>query len=288
MKHAFNILYEVIYMEQKVSLEPWLMDRVLKLATLNKVSLQFLRIMDLEGKCKAKEEEEFTKIIKKCEEISQELRDLDYVFYKFIKPIAYVPADIDILINHKCVYSAVSRLKQMGFKLKVVEPYCITMNSCEIILDLYIHPNLGGMIYLDGEELLKHRTVMKFQGIEIPTLKYYAEALVVAAHAIYKECLYTLNDYMTIKKWMGQRTIRLSEKLKCKSVIKQAIKLNQAVDDGRLELPYRIPIPMWISLLTQKILKDPLARSTSTNLPKVLISSRGLMQMLSKLTRKTY
>jgi len=78
---------------------------------------------------------------------------------------------VDILVerNHAC--SAASRLKELGFRVEVVEPYCVTLTSRRVhlkkyrgrgvdhyaatryrraIVDLYVHPTLGGVAYLDG------------------------------------------------------------------------------------------------------------------------------------------
>jgi hypothetical protein len=67
------------------------------------------------------------------------------------------------------------------------------------MVDVYVHPTLGDVIDMDGQEFLSHVRVMDFKGLRIKSLESYAEALVSAAHAVYNERIYTLNDYFTVK-----------------------------------------------------------------------------------------
>jgi hypothetical protein len=73
------------------------------------------------------------------------------------------------------------------------------------------YQTLGGMIYMDGQELLDHVCIKDFNGIRNKSLKSYAGALVSATQAIYKECIYTLNDYFTIKEWKTEETFTLAK-----------------------------------------------------------------------------
>jgi hypothetical protein len=134
----------------------------------------------------------------------------------------------------------------------------------------------------------EHVKLTEFNGVEIRTLESYAEALVSAAHAIYKERIYTLNDYFTVKEWANERTFRLAEELRCTSDLKFAVKLNKAIDRGLVEAPVKIPVLTWSRLLVQKIFSDPLARSTSKNLFYAIGSKRGLKLLVSKFIRGTY
>jgi len=144
------------------------------------------------------------------------------------------------------------------------------------------------MIYMDGQELLSHVCVRDFNGLRIKSLESYAEALVSAAHAVYKERIYTLNDYFTVKEWTTEETFKLAKKLRCTSSLNLAVKINEAIEKGLIEAPYKIPVVTWTKLLVQKIVNDPLTRSTSKNLVSSIGSKRGLKLLISKLIRETY
>jgi len=129
---------------------------------------------------------------------------------------------------------------------------------------------------------------MEFNGAEIRSLEGYAEALVAASHAIYKERIYTLNDYFTVEKWASKKTIRLARELKCEEALKTAINLNRKIRLGTLETPYKIPLPTWLTILARKFRRDSLTRATSTHLLKTLTGKRVGKLLTSKLIRETY
>ena len=66
------------------------------------------------------------------------------------------------------------------------------------------------------------------------------------------------------------------------------MKINEAIEKGLFEAPYKIPVITWTKLLVQKITNDPLTRSTSKNLVSSIGSKRGLKLLRSKFTRDYY
>ena len=40
-------------------------------------------------------------------------------------------------------------------------------------------------------------------------METYAEALMAITHAVYKERVYALNDYMTVRAWFSAKTLKL-------------------------------------------------------------------------------
>jgi hypothetical protein len=129
---------------------------------------------------------------------------------------------------------------------------------------------------------------MEFNGVEIMSLESYAESLVVASHAIYKERIYTLNDYFTVNRWTSKMTIKLAQELRCEEALKVAINLNEKIRLGTLETPYKIPLPTWLAILTRKLRRDSLTRTTSINMLKTLVNKRAGKLLTSKLMRETY
>ena len=57
------------------------------------------------------------------------------------------------------------------------------------------------IIHLDIGRLLKYRVPAEFVDIEVPVLETYTEALSAMPRILYKESIYTLNDYVTARLW---------------------------------------------------------------------------------------
>jgi hypothetical protein len=220
--------------------------------------------------------------------LSKDLDGFSFAFFKLVKPLSYVPADVDVLVKYDEREEIIRRIEELGFRIKVKEPFCTTLAKDSFIIDVYVHPTLGGTAYMNGQRLLDYVSIKEFNGIKIRTLESYAEALVSAAHAIYKERIYTLNDYFTVKEWATKETFKLAKELKCSSALELAIKINDAIENGLVEAPYKISMHTWAKLLVQKVLRDPLTRSTSKNLIKTLGTKRGIKSLNSKLTRESY
>ncbi|MCD6244392.1 MAG: hypothetical protein J7J65_04060 [Candidatus Korarchaeota archaeon] len=284
---SFKVLYEVLVKGEKVEVSDELLEQTLELASLNKVLLQFLRDLDLRGDLREREEMRYDMFIKAINEISGRLEGLNYAFFKILKP-AYVPSDIDLLIDNTHLVSAISKLKELGYVTEVIEPYCITLSSPRSIIDLYLHPTMGGVIYLDGKRLLEFRREIYFNGVRIPALEGYVEALVSAAHAIFKERIYTLNDYLVLAKLSSNKTFKLAEELGCVETLLFAFKLNDSVEKGYLTLPYKVPLPLWLNILGSKVLRDPRARASLPNIIKALRDPRAGKLIFSKIFRRSY
>jgi hypothetical protein len=216
------------------------------------------------------------------------LREYNHAFFKLIKPVSYVPADVDLLIDEGQAEKAAHEIMRLGYTVAVKDPYCITLTKGDSIIDLYIHPSLAGATIIDGQRLLEHKCPMEFNGAEITSLERYAEALIAASHAIYKERIYTLNDYFTVDRWTSRKTIKLAQELRCEEALKISINLNRKIRLSILETPYKIPLPTWLAILTRKLRRDSLTRATSINMLKTLTNKRAGKLLTSRLTRETY
>ncbi len=261
---------------------------LMDIASKNKILLHVLRALNIQGSMREAQETYMRRITEVVKILSKLLRGYDYAFFKFFKPVSYVPADIDLLVNPSQVRKAARMIIKLGYRVAVKDPYCITLTKRGSIIDLYVHPSLGGVAFINGQRLLEHACTAEFNGTEVRSLESYAEALVVASHAIYKERIYTLNDFFTIEKWASRETMRLAQELDCESALKVAINLNRKIRLGALETPYRIPIASWLTMLMQKFQNDTLTRATSVNVLKALINKRVGKLLMSKLARETY
>jgi hypothetical protein len=254
----------------------------------NKILLHLLRALNIEGPLREQQELSIRKIVEVVQTLSKLLMEYNHAFFKLIKPVSYVPADVDLLIDESQAEKAAHEIMRLGYTVAVKDPYCISLTKGDSIIDLYIHLSLGGVIIIDGQRLLEHKCPMEFNGVEIMSLESYADSLVAASHAIYKEQIYTLNDYFTVDRWTSKMTIKLAQELRCEEALKVAINLNEKIRLGILETPYKIPLPTWLAILTRKLRRDSLMRVTSINMLKTLINKRAGKLMMSRLTRETY
>ena len=264
------------------------MDTLIDAAFKNKVLLHLLRVLNIQGPLRESRESGIREVVKIVQILSKILKDYSYAFFKLIKPVSYVPADVDLLVKASHVNKVVKDIMTLGYRVAVKDPYCISLTSGDSLIDLYVHPSLGGVIFINGQKLLEHTCTKDFNGIEVRSLESYAEALVAASHAIYKEWIYTLNDFFTTEKWMSKKTVRLAQELSCEDALKVAMNLNRKIRLGLLETPYKIPLPLWLALLMRKFQRDSLTRATSVSMLKTLTNKRVGKLLKSKLTRETY
>jgi len=279
---------ELISLIKNHSIQEINFDSLLKDAKKNKILLHVLRILNIKGPLRDSQESAMKKVLKTVDILSRILRPYDYAFFKLIKPVSYLPADIDLLIRVEHFREVQKKIMEIGYKIVVKDPYCATLFKGDSIIDLYIHPSLGGMVFIDGQRLLEYTAISEFNGIEVRSLDSYVESLVSACHAVYKERIYTLNDFFTVEEWTSKKTIRLAQEFNCDDALEIALEFNRRIRLGLLGAPYKIPLFLWQALLLRKFQNDELARSTSMNVLKVFKSKRASKQLIAKFTRETY
>lgn len=285
MKKLTAMLLNMIVCDVKPNVN---LNQLLIHASKNKVLLHLLRILNIQGSLREVQESDMGRVRRTVHVLSKLLKNYDYAFFKLIKPVSYVPADVDLLVSASQAVRVAHEIMGLGYRVAVKDPYCITLTRGDSIIDLYVHPSLGAVIFINGQRLLEHTCIKEFNGTEVRSLESHVEALVAASHAIYKERIYTLNDFFTVEKWTSKKTIRLAQELKCEDALKNAINLNRKIRMGVLETPYKIPTPLWLAILTQKFRRDSLTRATSTNMLKTLTNKRAGKLLISRLTRETY
>ena len=265
-------------------------DNLIQLAARNKVLLHLLRVLNINNDIREERERKYSCFINSLNKINDILlkSNYKYAFFKLYKPIEYVPADIDILVSAKDSTKVAKLFMRYGYKIEVLEPYTITLTRGKTLIDLYIYPSLGNIIYLDGQKLLEYRTKTYFNYIEIVSLKTYAEAVATLTHAIDKEWIYTLNDYFTVSKWLDRKSVRLCRELGCLDEIKIAYELNHAVERGAVELPYKIPKSLILKIYSSKLVENSYTRLILLRSLSRLKDERLGKSILSKLTRITY
>ena len=286
---CFSSLYRVLVLGEAADLDGSGFECLVRLAGYNKVLLGFLRAVDYRGFLRDREEARFRVFLDRLRLVSRALRGLDHVFVKLYKPVSYVPADIDVLVSRRDMSRAVSRLRDLGYRVEVSEPYCVTLTRGGSIIDLYTDLTLGGgLIYLPSELVFSSVRYVDFSGLEVPVPSRGVEALIAAAHAVYKEKIYTLSDYLTTRSWLSRESIEYASRYCLDQVVSEALAINNMVDSGRIELPHRVPLARWLRIHIQKIASDPIARASSIAMLGILRDPRLGRLIVSKLTRISY
>ncbi len=258
-------------------------------AGLNKVLLGFLRSAGVEGEARRREEERYKWFRSVVGEVAGALRGLDYALHKFRKPVEHVSVDVDVLVDARQLPEAVKRLASRGFRVEVWEKYTVTMTRGRAIVDLYTHPSFAWVVYLDGEELLECcAEEFEWEGLELRGLTREAEVVVTAAHAVYKEHVYLLADYFTVKKWLNKRALDLARELGVEDSLRASTRLNELVDSGLVELPSRIPVSYLAGAYARKLFRDSVFRSTLVNALEYMLTERAGRSVKWRLTRASY
>jgi hypothetical protein len=260
---------------------------MIEFASKNKMLLYFLREMEIRGSLRDQNEKAFSNIISTVESLQSELDGLDYAYFKFIEPVPYLPRDIDLLTTEEEICLIARRLERNGYRRTVDEPHCISLRG-PITVDLYIHPSFANLIYLDGRELLKETVVTNMEGLRLRVLRPEVEALVAAAHAFYKEQIFTLKDYTLMKKYVNDRTYDVARRLNTIGITQLAKTIMYRVEEGLLETPYRVPPNMIIPLYLRKLMRDSMLRTSIIDFLGKLKDRRIGTQMSSWFRRVSY
>ena len=265
-------------------------EELAELAKLNKVLLGFLRRVCYKGPLRVCEENLYKRYMIEASRVSEALRDLDYAFHKFRKPVEHVSVDVDVLVRYEHLLKAVKALTSKGFRIEVSEPYTITMVRDGTIVDLYTHPSFAWIVYLDGGRLLEETETIgiNLTGVEAKALTKDAETIVTAAHAIYKENIYLLSDYYVTKEWLSRKVLSLAEELKAEKAVETALRLNKQIERGQVETPVKLGPVQVAGILARKLVEDPDFRATSINLLKFIARKRATQQLVQRIKRKAY
>lgn len=268
--HPSVRLYRLLALGEREAAE----EELIEAARRNKVLLEALRRAGCEGELRRRGEEELRRTAALVDEVAKALdgAGVRHAFYKLRRPAAYVPSDVDVLAEDAEV--AVEALRRRGFEVAGGNPLDISLRRGGDAVDIYRHPSVGGMAYMDGDVLLRRAAWREYNGVFVKSLVEDAEALAAAAHAAYKEGVYTLGDYLTVKLWASGRSRELAEETKTVPALELAVRMNEEIERGR---PAPIRIGAWriAALLARKIAEDPLARRTASRLAAELAKRPG-------------
>ena len=159
--------------------------------------------------------EEFKQLVERYERVNEtimkiaetlEKNNIEYSFFKSIRPYKEVTVDIDtIIFNDRQKTTQV--LKDAGFKLLEVGPLSTTLRDekSSINIDLYEEIGISHFIYIDKRKL--HRFIVRKRigdGNAVNSLDAVADLLAIISHSIIKEQMYVLSEYLTTIHYLHQ------------------------------------------------------------------------------------
>jgi len=262
--------------------------RLAEIAKLNKLYLAFLRRVDVLHRDLLLEEARYKRYLGNAIEVAGAFKNLNYAFYKFRKPVDHVSVDLDILISVDDAPKAVRILSQLGFKAVVVEPYTVTLEKRNFIVDLYTQPSFAWIVYINGEKLLRYAEDFELSGMWARGISREAEVAVTAAHSIYKEHMVLLIDCLVAQKWMNKKAKEIAAELKVEKALEELLNICESVNRGLVEAPIRLKPSTLLTTFLEKAVKDSTFRATLPNATRYLMRRSIGADVLSRLTRKSY
>jgi hypothetical protein len=153
--------------------------------------------------------------------------NIEYAFFKSIRPYEEVTVDIDIIVFDSTIRAS-QAMHAAGYKLLGVGPLSATFRDVEgaINIDLYEDVGASHIIYLDKEKLRDFTAMRQTpDGSSFRSLSPEADLLSVIAHSVIKEQMYVLSEYFTTLHYLaGMSTeslelfLSLTDKCKLRSV----------------------------------------------------------------------
>ena len=177
-------------------------------ATKNRIRLLYLNTLAKYGKIGPLQSER-NKLLEKNNMIHEafikisnalEQADIDYAFFKSIRPYPEVTADIDILIFGHEYEKVLTVLKTAGYPCLGRGPLSTTFQDVDakIGLDIYDEVGVSHLVYIDKSKLADSVFEAKISdSCTGRSLNPEADLLAVIAHSIIKEHIYVLSEYYT-------------------------------------------------------------------------------------------
>jgi hypothetical protein len=169
-----------------------------------------------------------------------------------------------------------------------VEPYTVTLEKRNFIVDLYTQPSFAWIVYINGEKLLRYAEDFELSGMWVRGISREAEVAVTAAHSIYKEHMVLLIDCLVAQKWMNKKAKEIAAELKVEKALEELLNICESVNRGLVEAPIRLKPSTLLTTFLEKAVKDSTFRATLPNATRYLMRRSIGADVLSRLTRKSY
>ena len=129
---------------------------------------------------------------------------------------------------------------------------------------------------------------INIEGVKVKSLTREAEVVVVATHAIYKEYMYLLADYFTVKYWLSRESMRIAKKHDVLETIEISLHINKSIEAGAHNAPVRLNKGIILKTYLNKAYKDRIFRATSLNIAKYISKKDFGRKLFGRLIRRSY
>jgi len=261
--------------------------KILNIAKLNKVDLEVFRKLVKSNKITAypvkhitdQLEREYNKVLSTLSLLEPLFSDGEILLIKFRKKYSYVPSDIDILVHPSHVRKVILTLQELHFRRCYLGSYTVTLKAPNgVLVDIYVYPTLGDMIYMDPRDLFVNASDYKIDDIRVKVPNTCDELKLLTLHAVIKERTITLNDMHTFLSWYST----------CNNIISTAYAniFGTAYRYFSFSCPVRIPLSYWLLAIAREAYRNKLMKAT---LYKLLLTVPKLpRETVKKLLGKGY
>jgi len=242
-----------------------------------------------------------------------------YTLFKTLKPFSCTPSDVDVLLwSNQELETVVTFLTNMGCISLDKSAYGRTMFSPKhkLNIDLTTQVASSGLVYLDKKSLFEHVDTFETHGTTAKSLESAVDLLIVAAHSIFKEQLYTLSDYYTFvmlaQYW--KKAAKLSKRFHVEQALNTVLGLTivttltafgsmdpfrkefgelRVADVAELvgedfELPKKLGLTTLAIAFLRKIRDDPASMKSLSYMARFAASPAIYKRIVEHATRRTY
>lgn len=295
-----------------------------KLAELNKIGLLYLSAVDKTNKKNEQLSENYKNLTERNQLLLDVIKEVGstfnektiaYSIFKTIKPFPTTPSDVDVLVNKQHFAQARSLLSSTGFTISAQDAFSCTMQRGTIIVDLQLQPSVANLPYLPYQLIMGNTRMKNIQGVDVCTPSDEAELLIIACHSIFKEQLFTLNDYYSTV-LLAERVdidnlLALARDTKTLKALEIVIRLSAKITESAFgsefriveikkalqssflppeigKLPLRLSFFLVIRLLFARALGDPDMRKMLIPSMIRMVSPKQISKLVSHFRRSTY
>jgi len=293
-KNAVSLLS---YISNKSSIQQSETKLLIRYAIKNKIELTFLEFAQKNlqaSKFHSKLKQQYSSFLTSLVKVltTLEAENLSYSLFKTLKPIPYTPVDIDLLLGSADDLRRAIRVLRKVYDAEIGEydrwGVGINLPLEDEIVEPHLEIHAGNWIYLQKNPLLSSTHRMEVMGEPLTTLAPEAEILALVAHSLFKEQMITLNDVLSVLCFLRITNRRSLQNLLAKTESSFALDTFLRLAGRAKSFPFKLNPIQVATILSEKIAKDPVARSTFPLLLINLMSGEGVKSVVNHLRRETY
>lgn len=173
----------------------------------------------------------YIKVINAISKVSRVLEraNVDYAFFKTIRPYREVTVDIDILVLGLGYRQAVKAMRHASYPFLGAGSLSATFYDIDanVNVDIYSEVGVSRLVYLDKVKLGRFIVDRKLpNGEVVSSLSQVADLICIIAHSVVKEQMYVLSEYYTTLYYLFEMNnanlsefLRLTEECHSRSLV---------------------------------------------------------------------